>query len=145
MNCLPSRLALNDPCAEAKDSSGGQKGSSGSAAAMPALGRTLLGILCIQYRFAIRDRNGLSNLNSAPNTPAIDEGSRKSRVEEVNGERVIHDPTRPRGCHRPGVSTAILVEPCRHLIELAAESLRWNCDPDPNSKSRFEFVSSFLR
>src|SRR5438874_574843 len=77
-----------------------------------------------RYRFAIRNRNGLSNLNSAPNTPAIDKGSRKSRVEEVNGERAIHDARGSRGCHCPGASTAIRVEPCRHLIELAAESVR---------------------
>ena len=78
-----------------------------------------------------------SNLNSAPDAPTSDEGSGKSGVEEVDGQRVIHDATRPRGGHRPRASTAIRIEPRNHLIELTAKSPRWNCDPDPNGKLTF--------
>src|SRR6266576_221465 len=46
-----------------------------------------------------------SNLNLAPNTPAIDKGPRKNRVEEVNGERVVQEATSSRGSHRPGFGT----------------------------------------
>ena len=78
-----------------------------------------------------------SNFNSAPDAPTDDKGSGKSRVEEGDGERVIHDASRPLGGHQPRIRTASRIEPRNHLIELDAESVRWNSDPDPNGKAIF--------
>src|SRR5947207_15535486 len=91
------------------------------------------------------DRDRTLEFNPAPDTPASDERARKLGIAEVDCHRVIHDAGCSGRCHRPKARTAIRIEPRDHLIELAAESLRWNRDPDPNGKSAFSLANSLQR
>src|ERR1041385_1694001 len=66
--------------------------------------------------------------------PAIDERARKRVTMKTDRERVIHDTGRSGRCDRPKVRTAIRIEPCDHLIELATKAIWRNCDPNPSGQ-----------
>jgi hypothetical protein len=61
----------------------------------------------------------------------------------MNRERVIHDAGRSGRCDRPKARTTIRIEPRDHLIELAAEPIWRNCDPDPNGQSSFGVAMNY--
>jgi hypothetical protein len=78
-----------------------------------------------------------------PDTPAIDKGARKCVARKIDRKRVIHDAGSSGRCYRPKARTAIRIEPRHHLIELAAESFRWNRDPDPDGQMPVGFPMNY--
>jgi hypothetical protein len=59
--------------------------------------------------------------------------------------RIVDDAASPRRRHRPAVSTAIRIQPSGHLTKTAAESCRWNADPDPYGKPPLGVAGRLLR
>jgi hypothetical protein len=87
------------------------------------------------HRPVIADpKQAVYDLNLLRDAPAGHECARQGGVGKVDRHRIVQDAASPRWSHRPPISTAIRVQPCRDLIEPAAESLRRNADPDPDRK-----------
>ena len=78
-----------------------------------------------------------------PDAPAIHERARKRVTWKIDRKRVIHNAGSSGRCYRPKARTAIRIEPRHHLIELAAESFRWNRDPDPDGQMPVSFAMNY--
>ena len=64
--------------------------------------------------------------------PPGHEGARYRCVEEIEGQGIVHDPSRARCGRGPPIGTTIGIEPCVHLIGRTARAFRRDCDPDPD-------------
>src|SRR5438552_5904275 len=86
--------------------------------------------------FAHPERS-FGGLDLVANAPAGDKRAGERGITEVDRDRIVQHPARPRRRHRPAVRAAVLVEPGGHSSVLSAETFRRDGDADADWEAPF--------